>query len=298
MSKIFVVGSINMDLVIGSDVMPDSGVTVSGRGFMTNPGGKGANQAVAAAKSAGDVTMVGRVGNEFGDKLLDALKGYGVDVSVVGRENDVSSGIAVIVVVDGDNRIILDAGANGRLSEEHIAAALASAEKGDYMITQLEVPLNAVSYALELAKNKDMITVLNPAPAKTLPREVLKYVDFFVPNQSETEFYTGIYPDSAEKAEAAAKTLQNGGVKNVVITLGCLGAVAVTQSESVRVDAFKVEASDTTAAGDTFVGAMTAMLAEGRDLQYAMTYANKAASVTVTRQGAQQSIPYRREITW
>ena len=298
MSKIFVVGSINMDLVISSDVMPDSGVTVSGRGFMTNPGGKGANQAVAAAKSSGDVTMVGRVGSEFGDKLLTALKGYGVDVGGVGVESEVSSGIAVIIVVDGDNRIILDAGANDRLSREHIDAALSNAEKGDFLITQLEVPLAAVSYALKQAKNKEMITVLNPAPAKTLSAEILKYVDYFVPNQSETEFYTGIYPDSIKKAESAAKTLQNGGVENVVITLGSLGAVAVTRSESVQVEAFKVEAADTTAAGDTFVGAMVAMLAEGRELKYALTYANKAASVTVTRKGAQQSIPYRREITW
>lgn len=298
MSKIFVVGSINMDLVINADAMPSGGETVTGFGFMTNPGGKGANQAVAAAKNGCDVCMVGCVGNEFGNQLTDTLAGYGVNVSYVDKIDDVSSGIAVIVVADGDNRIILDAGANARVGATQIDAALANAQKGDYLITQLEISVDSVAYALRLAKQKGMITVLNPAPAKELPREIWQYVDYFVPNQTEAEFYTGVYPDDEEKARAASGKLRESGVKNVVITLGSLGAIAVTEREVLQVSAFKVKPVDTTAAGDTFVGAMTSRLAQGESLQNAVTYANKAASITVTRKGAQQSIPFGREITW
>lgn len=298
MSKIFVVGSINMDLVINADVMPSSGETVTGGGFMTNPGGKGANQAVAIAKNGGDVHMVGCVGNEFGSQLADTLNGYGVDIAFVDRIDGVSSGIAVIVVSEGDNRIILDAGANARVGDSQIEKALSCAQSGDYLVTQLEIPTPSVISSLKLARQKGLITVLNPAPAQSLPQEIWQYVDYFVPNQTETEYYTGIYPDDISKARLASQKLRKLGVKNVVITLGSLGAVAVTENETTQVEAFRVNAVDTTAAGDTFVGAMVTMLAQGENLQYAMTYANKAASITVTRQGAQQSIPYRREITW
>ena len=298
MSKIYVVGSINMDLVINAYVMPENGMTVTGGGFMTNPGGKGANQAVAIAKSGGDVRMVGCVGSEFGIQLLDTLQGYGVDVSSVDKLTDVSSGIAVIVVSEGDNRIILDAGANARVDGRLINLALEKAAERDYLVTQLEIPTSSVIAALEAGKERGMITVLNPAPAKALPDEVWANIDYFIPNQSETEFYTGIYPDSMDKAEQAAKILRGKGVKNVVITLGSLGAVAFTNDEVIKADSFKVEAVDTTAAGDTFVGAMLVALSEGNSLKYAMTYANKASSITVLRRGAQQSIPYRSEISW
>ena len=287
-----------MDLVINADVMPENGMTVTGGGFMTNPGGKGANQAVAIAKSGGNVTMVGCVGNEFSAQLLNTLQGYGVDVSTVDKLTDVSSGIAVIVVSEGDNRIILDAGANAYVDGQRVNRALVNAVEGDYLVTQLEIPTESVAAALKAGKKRKMITVLNPAPAKVLPDEVWQNIDYFIPNQSETEFYTGIYPDSAQKAEQAARILRSKGVKNVVITLGSLGAIAFNDEEVIMVDSFKVDAVDTTAAGDTFVGAMMVALSEGNTLRHSMTYANKASSITVLRRGAQQSIPYRSEISW
>lgn len=295
MSEIFVVGSINMDLVIKTDIIPDAGVTVSGRGFMTNPGGKGANQAVAVAKSGGSAHMVGCVGREFGNSLIKTLQEYDVDTSFVQNKSD-SSGIAVIVINNGDNRIILDAGANAEVDGSDVAKALVDAKSGDFLITQLEIPIQTVSAALRLGKEKGLVTVLNPAPAANLPQEIWQYVDWFIPNQSETMFYTGVYPDSIENAAFAAEKLRELGVKNTVITLGSLGSVAFADNTVVQSSAFKVEAVDTTAAGDTFVGAFVTALDRGCNLTEALRYANKAASITVTRRGAQQAIPYRREI--
>lgn len=296
MSKIFIVGSINMDLSVSTDVVPEGGMTVTGYGFMTNPGGKGANQAVAVAKCGGKAVMVGCVGNAFGKELVETLSGYGVDASLVASNQSVSSGIAVIVVSDGDNRIILDRGANAFVTPQMVESALADAEAGDYLVVQLEIPTETVVASLIAAKQKGMITVLNPAPAAKLPSNVWQYVDYFVPNQSETEFYTGIYPSDQSSAKKAAEALGKSGVKNVVITMGSVGAIAFAGTETVFAKAYKVNAIDTTAAGDTFVGVMVTCLSEGATLNEAMTFANKASAVTVTRKGAQQAIPYRNEI--
>lgn len=296
MSKLYVVGSINMDLVMDTDIVPQSGVTVTGNSFMTNPGGKGANQAVAIAKSGGDVELIACVGEQFGSELIDTLKQYDVGVNKVVRQSGVSSGVAIVILSGGDNRIILDKGSNALVDEKIVEDSLNSANIGDYVVTQLEIPCASVMRAMKIGKSKKLITVLNPAPAAELPEEIWQYVDYFIPNQSETEFYTGIYPTDLNEAQHAAKILQQKGVKNVVITMGCLGAVAVTDSQIVHVPACKVSAVDTTAAGDTFVGALATMLSEGYALREAMTYANKAAAITVSRSGAQQSIPYRSEI--
>ena len=293
--KIYVVGSINMDLVILTDVMPERGQTLSGHGFMTNPGGKGANQAVAVAKLGGAVEMVGCVGNAFGDELVSTLKNYGAGVRYVKKLEDVSSGIAVIVVSEGDNRIILDAGANGRLDKDAVSSALSNAEAGDWLICQLEVPLDTVTYALKLAKEKKMTTVLNPAPAAKIPSKAFADVDYFVPNQTETEFYTGVFPSDTALARRAADILKAQGIKNVIITMGSAGA-AIFADKEFFAPSFKVNAVDTTAAGDTFVGALVTRLSFGDDLASAATYANKASSITVTRKGAQQSIPTKEEI--
>lgn len=296
MSKIYVVGSVNMDLVIDTDVVPKSGVTVTGNSFMTNPGGKGANQAVAIAKSDGDVEIIGCVGDEFGKELTDTLVGYGVGVKNLVKRSGISSGVAVIILCDGDNRIILDKGANGLVDETVVKQGLKEVCAGDYVITQLEIPVSSVVSAMQTGKSKGAITVLNPAPATALPDEIWKNVDYFTPNQSETEFYTGIYPQSVDDAYKAWQILRNKGVQNVVITMGSLGAVAFTDNETIQTSACKVNAVDTTAAGDTFVGALVTMLCQGVSLKEAMVYANKAAAVTVSRNGAQQSIPYRREV--
>ena len=294
--KIFVVGSLNMDLVIKAPYMPENGVTMHGEGFMTNPGGKGANQAAAIGKLGGDVYMVGCVGEAFGDELKATLGKYGVHTDYVKKLDGISSGIAVIVVVDGDNRIILDAGANGKVGKSLIDKALEKAERGDYLVAQLEIEQDIVEYALKSAKEKGMHTILNPAPAANVSAGILANSDFFIPNQSEAEFYTGIYPKDEESAQKCAEALSAQGVKNVVITMGAEGSACVCDGKYEKVNSFPAKAIDTTAAGDTYVGALVTKLAEGASMKDAMTFASKASSITVTRRGAQQSIPYRNEV--
>ena len=296
MSKIFVIGSLNMDLVIQAPFMPENGMTITGEGFMTNPGGKGANQAAAIGKLGGNAYMVGCVGDSFGKELKNALQNYGVKTEFIEHIRGVSSGVAVIVVVDGDNRIVLDCGANGKVTPALIDKALSVAEEGDYLIVQLEIPQEQVQYALKKGKEKGMVTVLNPAPAAKLLEGILENCDYFIPNQTETEFYTGVYPKDAESAKECARILQGLGVKNVLITMGVEGSVCVAEKEFYQAKAFRVKAVDTTAAGDTFVGGFVTALSEGKTVEEAMTFASKASSITVTRRGAQQSIPTRNEV--
>lgn len=294
--KIFIVGSLNMDLVISAPFMPENGMTISGEGFMTNPGGKGANQAAAVGKLGGNAYMVGCVGNAFGIELKETLQGYGVNTDNVDMDETVSSGIAVIVVVGGDNRIILDAGANANVSKGLVDKAFSQAEAGDFVICQLEIAQDIVAYAFQKAKKKGLTTVLNPAPAAEVQESIMQYCDWFIPNQSEAQFYTGIYPDDEASAKACAERLQAKGIKNVLITMGVAGSVCIQDGVYTRANSFKVEAIDTTAAGDTYVGAFVTKLSEGASVQDAMTFASKASSLTVTKKGAQQSIPYRKDV--
>lgn len=296
MKKIYIVGSINMDLVIESPYMPENGETITGCNFLENPGGKGANQAVAVSKLGSNAYMVGKVGKAFGRELKETLVSYGVNIDYVKEEEKVSSGIAVIVVVDHDNRIILDKGSNALVDKELIDNALKDANAGDFVVCQLEIPQESVKYAFEVAKSKGLTTVLNPAPAANLIDGILVNTDYFIPNQTETETYTGILPDNMDKAKEACKKLISLGVKNAIITLGTKGSIAYSNGEFVFANAYKVDAVDTTAAGDTYIGALTAKLSEGSSLKDAMDYASKASSITVTRRGAQQSIPYKNEI--
>ncbi len=293
--RVYIVGSLNMDLVIRVQRIPEAGETLTGEGFMTNPGGKGANQAVAAAKLGAEAYMVGCVGREFGDELLASLTKYGVRTQYVRRAEEVSSGIAVIVVAGGDNRIMLDAGANKLPDRALIDGALQGASAGDYLLLQLEIPMPAIEYALKCAREKGMITVLNPAPAASLSKEVLSLCDWFTPNQTEAQFYTGIYPKDEESIRACAAKLGELGVKNVLITLGTDGSACVSGGKFYRTAAVPAKAVDTTAAGDTYVGAFVTRLSEGADIERAMRFASTASSVTVTRRGAQQSIPTREE---
>lgn len=296
MKKIFVVGSLNMDLVIRVAKMPRAGETITGEGFMTNPGGKGANQAAAVSKLGGNAYMIGCVGREFGDELIKTLAGYGVNTDYVKKLDDVSSGIAVITVENGDNRIILDRAANGRIDRELIDNALSVANKGDYLMLQLEISLDMVEYALEKGKEKGMITMLNPAPAAELPQKIFGLCDYFTPNQSEAEFYTGVYPSDERSAKECAEILAKRGVKNLVVTMGSEGSASVADGVFRKVAANKVKAVDTTAAGDTYVGALTVKLCEGADIEEAMIFAGKASAITVTRKGAQQAVPFRSEV--
>ena len=294
--KIYVVGSINMDLVIHAPFMPENGVTISGSDFLTNPGGKGANQAVAASKMETPTYMIGGVGQAFGDELKNVLASYGVNTDHVKKFENASSGIAVIVVVDHDNRIILDAGANYLIDEELIDNGLKDAEKGDYLICQLEIPQRMVKYAFKKAKEKGMKTVLNPAPAAKLDKGILPLTDYFIPNQSECEFYTGIYPLDRESIKKAQAALLKEGVKNVVITLGLNGSCALVDGKTYQAQAYKVEAVDTTAAGDTYIGTFVSGLCMGKSVIDAMNFASIASALTVTKPGAQQSIPYLKDV--
>lgn len=294
--KIYVIGSLNMDLTIRAPYVPSKGETIEGEGFLTTPGGKGANQATAVGKLGGNVRMVGMVGNSFGEELIGALQAANVDTRFVERTEEVSSGIAVIVVVGGDNRIILDRGANGMVSESLIDRALADAREGDYLIAQLEISREIVKYALKQAKSRGMITVLNPAPAAELDDEMFANSDYFIPNQTEAEFYTGIYPSDEESIRACAASLSARGVGNVIITLGEQGSVSICGGRFERAEAVKVNAVDTTAAGDTYVGALVTRLSEGAEIADAMRFASRASAVTVTRRGAQAAVPFRYEV--
>ena len=285
-----------MDLVIRAARVPQGGETILGEGFLSNPGGKGANQAVAVAKLGGEAYMVGCVGREFGADLLETLQKYGVHADHVRRETDLSSGIAVIIVADGDNRIILDTASNGRTDEALVARAFADAKEGDYLLVQLEIGLPTVAYALKEAKKRGMITVLNPAPAAKLPQALYADCDWFVPNQTEAQFYTGIYPSDETSIRKCAEKLGKLGVKNVLITLGTDGSASVSKGVFRRVDPVPAAAVDTTAAGDTYVGAFVTRLSEGAEIETAMHFASTASALTVTRRGAQCAIPLRAEV--
>lgn len=299
MKNIYILGSANMDLVIQVDKMPQQGETLLGTSFMMNPGGKGANQAVAVAKSGGRAKFVGAVGNAFSDELLDTLTKYNVDISNVKKFNDVASGVAVIVMTNGDNRIIVDAGANGKVDTDLAKAALQNAQAGDYLIAQLETPVSTIVETFKFAKKQGLVTCLNTAPALLLPQDIFAHIDYICLNETETMVYTGIKPLNNTSAKEAASLLIAKGVKNVIITLGEKGAILVSQNEQIYVPSFKVPVVDTTAAGDTFFGALITRLAAGEALKASLRFASAAAALCITKDGAQQAIPtYEETVTF
>lgn len=293
MKKIIVLGSINMDLVISSPYMPAAGETIMGSGFMTNPGGKGANQAAACGSMGAEVYMCGCVGGDvFGEKLIGNLKSFGVNCEFVRTVDETSSGIAVIIIAESDNRIILDSGANARVSPGDVDRALEIAGEGDILMTQLEIPIDTVIYALKKAKQKGMITILNPAPANMAVEPAFEYADYFIPNESELELFTG------EKVlQLAAKKLFEAGVRNLIVTLGSKGSVFVDRNDLTYVKSYKVKAVDTTAAGDTYCGTFAFELSRGKPPLQAMDMASAASALAVTKKGAQMSIPTYRQVT-
>lgn len=294
--KLFVVGSLNMDVCIRAPRLPEQGMTLLGDGFMTNPGGKGGNQAVACAKLGGEAYMVGCVGGAFGDELLSGLDACGVHTDFVVKREDVPSGAAVILVTDGDNRIILDRGANALVDRALIDRALVTASKGDFLLVQLEIGRAEAEYAVQRGRALGMTTLLNPAPAAELGAETLACCDYFLPNQTEAQFYTGIYPEDGESVKACLQALSAMGIECPCVTLGARGAAYLCGGETKLVAAYPAEAVDTTAAGDTFVGAFAVRLSEGASVGEAMKFANRAAAVAVSRRGAQCSIPFRSEL--
>ncbi len=297
--KILVVGSANTDMVVSTEKFPKPGETIFGSGFMTNHGGKGANQAVAVARLGGDTAFICKVGEDgFGTATLEMLQGEGIDASCASVAEGAPSGVALITVAGGENNIVVCSGANALLSPEDICAAEAKFEEAQVVLMQLETPVETLVAAAELGKKYGAYVVLNPAPApkEPLPEALLKNVDLLIPNETETAGISGVDISGDEAIPAAMDAIQGLGVKDVIITLGSRGACARIDGKLTIVPAIKVTPVDTTAAGDTFCGGLCVALSEGKDLEQAIRFAQKAASITVTRMGAQVSIPRREEV--
>lgn len=302
MAKIVVVGSFNMDLVVRLPTIPRPGETLLGGVFATYPGGKGSNQAVAAARLGGEVTMIGRVGADaFGDQLLRMARSEGIDTRFVGIDPNEATGVALIEVdAQGQNSIAVASGANFTLTAADVASAFADLERVDLLVMPLETPIDTIVTAAELARKAGARVVLNPAPAQHLSPELLKNVDMLIPNEHEAAFMAGIEIRSSQDAHQAAAHLLRSGPRSVIITMGNHGALIAeaAQPENVytQTSAFSVKAVDTTAAGDGFVGALAVASGEGLSLPAAARFASAAAAISVTRAGAQPSLPSRAEV--
>lgn len=296
--KIIVIGSANMDMVVKTSHIPVPGETVLAGSFFMNPGGKGANQAVASARLGGEVAFISKVGNDvFGKQSSQLLDDEGINTFYMLTDGELPSGVALITVDEiGENSIVVAAGANANLLPADLKDALPEIAKAGIVLMQLEIPLETVHFVAKYASSKGVKIILNPAPANTLSLDLLSYIDLITPNQHEAEMISGIKVRSINDAKKAAKIIHEMGVKNVVITLGVLGAVILQESKIQVVPAQKVEAIDTTAAGDVFCGALAVALSESKTLEEAVRFASIAAAISVTRLGAQSSIPYRNEL--
>jgi ribokinase len=296
--RILVIGSSNTDMIIRLDRIPRPGETILGGAFVTAAGGKGANQAVGAARAGGQVTFVARVGQDmFGDQAVAGFVKAGINVDQVTRDKTNPSGVALIFVAkDGENCIAVAGGANANLSPADVRKAKAAFAGASVLVMQLETPLESVQAAADLAAKAGVRVILNPAPAQPLPDKLLNRVSILTPNETEAELLTGIAVTDDDSVAAAAAKLRARGVQTVIITLGARGAYVATESGDQLVPGFKVKAVDTTAAGDIFNGALAVAMAEGKPLDLAVRFANAAAAISVTRLGAQPSAPTRREI--
>lgn len=297
--RILNIGSLNMDMVIGMQCMPLIGETILGNSLTYIPGGKGANQACASSKLGGEVIMLGCIGEDsMGESLIDSLRKCGTDVSYIRTVKGVPTGMASIYVDDnGDNSIVVISGANACCSVEYLKEHDSLFQDAEYIMLQMEIPYDAVFYAIERASELKKTVILNPAPAPdTLPDEVWNKIDYITPNETELLKLSGLEEMSPEAIEEGAGRLLAKGVKHVLVTLGDKGVLYKDADETWICPTRSVTAVDTTAAGDCFNGAFVTALAEGIPVRQAVRFANTAASVSVTRKGAQQSIPLREEV--
>jgi ribokinase len=299
MKQILVLGSLNIDLVQRVPRLPQPGETLKGGKLQIFIGGKGANQACAAALTGGNVAMAGMVGNDvFADRLLQELRDSGVNTNMV-RAADTSSGSAgIFVLPNGENAIVISPGANGEVSAEFARNAVGSLQTGDFLLCQLEIPLEAVEAAMDAAHERGVVTLLDPAPAAELPDDLLRSVSILTPNQTEAAFLTGALkaPENITEAETAARILQSHGAYAVIVKMGEQGCLLADGSTATTIAGFRVDAVDTTAAGDTFNGALATALAEGVSLPEAARFAHAAAALSVTKPGAIASIPTRAQV--
>lgn len=296
--SIIVVGSSNTDMIINVDRIPRPGETILGGKFVTAAGGKGANQAVAAARSGGRVAFVARVGKDmFGNQSVSGFRRDGINLNYIVRDSASPSGVALIFVArNGENSIAVAGGANSRLSPADVKKAKRAIAGASAVVMQLETPIETVLIAAELAAKAGVRVILNPAPAQPLSDRLLKLVSILTPNETEAGLLTGIKVHNARTAAKAAEKLLARGVETVILTLGGQGAFVAGAEVRQLVPGFRVKAVDTTAAGDTFNGSLAVALAEGRALIEAVRFANAAAALSVTRMGAQPSAPTRKEI--
>jgi ribokinase len=295
--KIVVVGSSNMDLVVKSPRIPAVGETILGEDFIMTPGGKGANQAVAAAKLGAEVYLVAKLGDDvFAEQSLKNFEKEGVHTEYVIRTAEAPSGVALITVDHaGDNVIVVAPGANQRLSPEDVGKARSAIVSSDAVVAQLEVPLETVEFAARLAHGSGVPFILDPAPAQKLSPELLAMVDVLKPNETEAQILTGVEVKNENSARIAAEELLECGVKAVIITMGAKGFLLATSESTEVVPAVKVKAVDATAAGDAFTGSLAVGLAQGKTLRDAALFANHVAALSVTKMGAQSSMPARQE---
>lgn len=297
-SSIVVVGSSNTDMVIQAERLPAAGETILGGTFFMNQGGKGANQAVAAARLGGQVTFVAKTGTDvFGKQSIELYKEDGIDTSYISADENNPSGVALISVDNkGENCIAVAPGANGTLSVDDIKKARAVLEKASIILIQLEIPIETVEHVVKLAEEANIKLILNPAPARTLSDNLLSKISIITPNESEAEMLTGIKISGIDAAKEAAEVLSAKGVETIIITMGSKGALIFNRNNFKMVPGRKVKAVDTTAAGDVFNGALAVAVSEGKDIPEAVRFANAAAAISVTRLGAQASAPKREEV--
>ena len=297
MKNICVIGSLNMDLVVNVDTMPKPGQTIIGSNFKEVPGGKGANQAVAMARLNGNVSMIGKVGEDgFGQTLINSLKNDKVDTTYIQTAKG-ATGVALITVdKNAQNSIVVSPGANFEVKEDDIDNNIEAIKNSDIVVLQLETPLDTIKYALNKAKELNKYTILNPAPAVKLDDEIIKNVDLLTPNETELEIISGVSIETEEDIQKAAQIMIEKGVKELIVTLGSKGSLYINKEKSMFKKAYKVEAVDTTAAGDSYTGALAVALSQDKGMEEAMDFASKVGALSVLKEGAQSSLPTLEDV--
>lgn len=297
MKNICVIGSLNMDLVVNVDTMPKPGQTIIGSNFKEVPGGKGANQAVAMARLNGNVSMIGKVGEDgFGQTLINSLKNDKVDTTYI-QTSKGATGVALITVdKNAQNSIVVSPGTNFEVKEDDIDNNIEAIKNSDIVVLQLETPLNTIKYALNKAKELNKYTILNPAPAVKLDDEIIKNVDLLTPNETELEIISGVSIETEEDIQKAAQIMIEKGVKELIVTLGSKGSLYINKEKSMFKKAYKVEAVDTTAAGDSYTGALAVALSQDKNIEDAMDFASKVGALSVLKEGAQSSLPTLEDV--
>ena len=297
MKNICVIGSLNMDLVVNVDTMPKPGQTIIGSNFKEVPGGKGANQAVAMARLNGNVSMIGKVGEDgFGQTLINSLKNDKVDTTYI-QTSKGATGVALITVdKNAQNSRVVSPGANFEVKEDDIDNNIEAIKNSDIVVLQLETPLNTIKYALNKAKELNKYTILNPAPAVKLDDEIIKNVDLLTPNETELEIISGVSIETEEDIQKAAQIMIEKGVKELIVTLGSKGSLYINKEKSMFKKAYKVEAVDTTAAGDSYTGALAVALSQDKNIEDAMDFASKVGALSVLKEGAQSSLPTLEDV--